>query len=121
MTDDETRYIDQRLTTLDTKFEERWKHHEKRFDEIYTEIRSSLKDLGLKLQIMQERFLAQHENCMGEVDRKLHETELKTEKGIDQAEKKMWKLLTVILVAIPTLFYAIYQLATVLVSSVKTQ
>jgi hypothetical protein len=120
MTDDETRYIDQRLTTLDTKFEERWKHHEKRFDEIYVEIRSSLKDLGLKLQIMQERFLSQHETCMNEVDRKFHDTEQKTEKSIDQAEKKMWKLLTFMVVAIPTLFYVISQLAIFLITAVKS-
>ena len=119
MTDDEMRYIEQRLTTLDIKFEERWKHHEKRFDEIYIEIRTSLKDLSLKLQIMQERFLSQHETCMNEVDRKIKETESRNEKGIDQAEKKMWKVVTVILVAIPTLFYAIYQLASLIVTAVK--
>ena len=131
MTEDEMRYLDQRFNSLDIKFEERWKAHEKRFDEIYNEIRTSLKDLSLKLQIMQERFLSQHETCMNEVDRKLKETEKtntqehkdtekKCEKNINETEKKMWKLVTFIIIAIPTLFYVISQVAAFFITAAKS-
>jgi t-SNARE complex subunit (syntaxin) len=131
MTDDEMRYIDQRLTNLDIKFEERWKAHEKRFDEIYFEIRTSLKDLILKLQIMQDRFLSQHETCMNEVDHKLRDTEKKCEKknedtekkfekGVGETEKKMWKLVTIMIIAIPTLFYVISQVAIFFITAAKS-
>jgi hypothetical protein len=113
------------------KFEERWKAHEKRFDEIYNEIRISLKDLILKLQIIQERFLSQHEACMNEIDRKLKETENKNnryikenekkcEKSISETEKKMWKLVGFIIIAIPTLFYVISQVAAFFITAAKS-
>jgi len=119
MNDEELRFIDQRLTKLETKFEERWASHEKRYDEIYQEIKSTLKDLGLKFQIMQERYLTQHELCMKEVDNKLTKVETESTEKIDNSEKKIWKVITFVMVAIPTLFYTIYELALVLVSAFR--
>ena len=119
MNDEELRYIDQRLTKLETKLEERWASQEKRYDEIYQDLKSTLKDLGLKFQIMKERYLTQHELCMKEVDIKVSKIETENDAKIVGSEKKIWKVITFVLVAIPTLFYTIYELASVLVSAFK--
>jgi hypothetical protein len=128
---EELRFIGERLAKLETKFEERWDAHEKRFDEIWREIKDNLKDLTLKMQVAQERYLSQHELCMKEVDKKIKEqAETKIEmvqsenkKQLEQFESKVWRsgvwVISIILVAVPSLFYLIWQVANVFLTISK--
>jgi len=121
--DDELRFIGERLVKLETKFQERWDIHEKRFDEIWREIKDSLKDLSLKLQVAQERYLSQHELCMKEIDIKMKVEEAEMKKEIEMSESKIWKAgiwsISIILVAIPSLFYMIWQIVNVFLAISK--
>ena len=49
MNGDDKRFIDERLIKLETLFKERWNNHDKRSDEIWTEIRENIKDIKVDM------------------------------------------------------------------------
>jgi len=121
--DDELRLIGERLVKLETRLQAREEMLEKRFDEIWREIKDNLKDLTLRLQVAQERYLSQHEICMKEIDIKMKAEQAENKKEIEASESKIWKAgmwsISVILVAIPSLFYIIWQVANVFLTISK--
>lgn len=103
--------LDTRLTALEAMFDERWRNHEKRFEETWATIKDELKDCTLRLQVIHDQQLTQHEEFMNEVDEKI-------DKKTTATNGKMWKILGFIFVAVPTLFFAIFQLAQILLTAI---
>lgn len=116
MEHEDIKYIDQRLIKLEAIFDERWNIYTKHYDDTWQDQKVALKDLGLKIQVMQERFMSQHEICMNEIDDKMKELESEMNAKIDKSEKRTWTIASFILIGIPTLFFAIYQAAMLLIS-----
>ena len=103
--------LEVRLSALEAVSEERWSNHEKRAEEIWKGFKDNLKDNTLRLQMLNDQYLTQPAECMKTVDEKV-------EKQVKGFKKSFWTILTFIFVGVPTLLFAIFQLAQLIISKI---
>ena len=97
--------VDARLQTLEALFDERWTTHEKHASERWTDVQSIMKDIDLKLRLLQDQSLV----LPAEVDARI-------KKKILEFKNSFWKMIGFMFVCVPTLLYAVFELANLLVS-----
>lgn len=103
--------LETRLAALEAIFAERWINHEKRADELWKDFKDTLKDSTLRLQMLNDQYLTRPAECMKEVDEKV-------DKEVKGLKSSFWKILSFIFVGVPTLLFAIFQLAQLIISKI---